>query len=59
MTLEEFGKLFEPPVDKSTVSRWERGLLNARRAIEIERVTGISRRELLPDVFAFAPEPAE
>ena len=51
MTLEEFGKLFTPAVDKSTVLRWERGQITPRRAIEIEAVTGISRHVLLPDVF--------
>ena len=51
MSLEEFGKLFAPPVDKSTVMRWERGNITPRRAIEIEAVTGIGRHLLLPELF--------
>ncbi|MDW9588685.1 helix-turn-helix domain-containing protein [Sinorhizobium meliloti] len=51
MTLAEFGKLFTPPVDKSTVSRWERGQISPKRAVLVERVTGIPRHALLPEVF--------
>lgn len=60
MSLEQFGKLFTPAVDKSTVLRWERGQITPRRAIEIESVTGISRGVLLPDFFGVpATEAAE
>jgi hypothetical protein len=58
MSLEAFGKLFTPPVDKSTVLRWERGQITPRRAIEVEGVTGISRKALLPEFFG-SPETAE
>lgn len=58
MTLEAFGKLFDPPVNKSTVMRWELGQLTPKRAIEIERVTGIRRADLMPEIFA-VPEAAE
>lgn len=51
MSLEAFGRLFTPPVDKSTVLRWERGQITPRRAIEIEGVTGIPRNVLLPEFF--------
>lgn len=51
MTLEAFGKLFKPAVDKSTVLRWENGKLPVRRILEIERVTGIDRRALAPKMF--------
>lgn len=51
MTLEDFGKLFKPAVDKSTVSRWERGHLPVSRILEIEKVTGINRRLLAPKMF--------
>ncbi|ASY68869.1 helix-turn-helix domain-containing protein [Sinorhizobium fredii] len=55
LTLKQFGALFG--VDQSTALRWERGLhLNAKKAIEIEAVTGISRHELLPEIFG--PPPA-
>jgi len=51
MSLEEFGRLFSPPVNKSTVLRWERGFLTAQRAVEIERVVGIPRQKLMPEIF--------
>ena len=51
MTLEAFGKLFKPAVDKSTVLRWENGKLPVRRVLEIEKVTGIDRRMLAPKMF--------
>lgn len=57
MSLEEFGKLFVPAVDKSTVLRWERGAITPRRAIEIEAVTGIKRHVLVPEFFE-VPETA-
>lgn len=60
MSLEAFGKLFTPAVDKSTVLRWERGQITPRRAIEIENVAGISRNKLVPDFFgASVSEAAE
>lgn len=52
MSLEAFGQLFSPPVDKSTVLRWQRGNITPRRAIEVARVTGIARHLLLPEFFA-------
>lgn len=52
MTLEAFGKLFKPAVDKSTVLRWERGSIPAWRALQVEKVTGIPRERLLPHLFA-------
>lgn len=58
MSLEAFGQLFTPPVDKSTVLRWERGQITPRRAIEVERITGIARNLLLPELFT-TPEAAE
>lgn len=51
MTLEDFGRLLKPAVDKSTVSRWERGQLPFSRVLEIEKVTGINRRLLAPKMF--------
>lgn len=54
MSLETFGKLFTPAVDKSTVMRWERGSVSPRRAIEIEQITGIRRCALLPQFFEAA-----
>lgn len=55
MTLEAFGLKFKPPVDKSTVLRWEKGKVTPERALEIEKRTGISRHALRPDIFGKAP----
>jgi hypothetical protein len=51
MSLEAFGKLLKPAVDKSTVLRWENGQLPFSRVLEIEKVTGIDRRRLAPKMF--------
>lgn len=49
-------------VNKSTVLRWEGGevLIPIERLDDIERVTGISRTQLRPDIFkGFAPSKSE
>lgn len=45
-------------VDKSTVTRWARKTVPAERVVEVERVTGISRKELRPDLYGPAAEVA-
>ena len=45
-------------VNKSTILRWESGdvLIPIERPDDLERVTGISRTQLRPDIFkGFAP----
>lgn len=49
MTLAKFGELFG--VNKSTVKRWEDDKIPAERAIEIERITGLPRFLLRPDLY--------
>jgi DNA-binding transcriptional regulator YdaS (Cro superfamily) len=39
-------------VDKATVTRWSLGRIPAERVADVERVTGIGRYELRPDLFA-------
>ena len=51
-SLEKFGALFG--VNKTTVRYWERERVPPERVPEIERVTGISRHELRPDIFGEA-----
>ena len=51
MTLEAFGKMFKPAVDKSTVLRWEQGRVPAGRALQISQMTGIPISKLLPHLF--------
>ena len=41
-------------VHKTTILRWEEGRVPAERMVEIERVTGLPRRELRPDLFQAA-----
>lgn len=55
MTLEEFGSLFLPALDKSTISRWERYGVPIERVPIVEKVTGLSRHELRPDFFGPNP----
>lgn len=43
----------------SVVANWRtRGQVPYQRAVEIERLTGISRHELRPDIFGSNPETA-
>lgn len=44
LTLEKFGKLFDPPVDKSLISRWEKGvnLPNNERLKKIAELGNVS-----------------
>lgn len=53
-SLEAVGRLLG--VNRSTVLRWERGRIPAERVLDVERVTGIPRHELRPDLY---PTPAE
>lgn len=45
----------EVGVDKSQVTRWAQKKVPAERVLDIERITGISRHELRPDVFGTKP----
>lgn len=49
LTMEEFGKIFNPPACKSVVSNWERGnnLPNNARSKILAVVAGIPVEELL------------
>jgi transcriptional regulator with XRE-family HTH domain len=38
-------------VDRTTIWRWEKGRVPISRLSDVERVTGISRRDLRPDIF--------
>lgn len=49
MSLEAFGVLFD--VHKTTVMRWEERGVPAERILEIERLTGIPRHKLRPDLY--------
>lgn len=48
----------EVGVDKSQVTRWAQKKVPAERVLDIERITGISRHDLRPDVFGAKPEAA-
>lgn len=38
-------------VDKATVSRWAQKRIPAERVLDIERLTGIPRHDLRPDLY--------
>jgi DNA-binding transcriptional regulator YdaS (Cro superfamily) len=48
-TLEQLGNILG--VNKTTVLRWEKRRIPAERVSEVERVTGIPRQKLRPDIF--------
>jgi hypothetical protein len=52
-TLEDFGQMLSPPVDKSTVMRWERGKVPVTRAPDVIAATGITMEQLRPDLAGF------
>jgi DNA-binding transcriptional regulator YdaS (Cro superfamily) len=56
LTLKQVGALCKPPVNKATVSRWENGerVVSGERALDLERVIGLSRKKLRPDLFGAA-----
>lgn len=49
MTQKEFAAIVG--VDKSQACRWAKKLVPADRLVEIERLTGIKREDLRPDLF--------
>ncbi|MFC6487329.1 YdaS family helix-turn-helix protein [Nitratireductor sp. GCM10026969] len=60
-TLEKLARHLN--VHKTTIMRWENGevLIPVDRLADVERITGIPRHDLRPDIFGAAPakEPAE
>lgn len=52
LSLQSFGAMFG--VNKTTVRYWERRGVPPERVLEIEKVTGIPREQLRPDVFGAA-----
>lgn len=52
LTAEEAAELFR--VNRATIFRWENGSphIPVDRLSDAERITGMSRRELRPDIFA-------
>lgn len=42
-------------VDKATATRWAQKRIPAERVQDIERITGISRHDLRPDIYGPAP----
>lgn len=49
VTLEGLASSFG--VNKTTVLRWEEGQVPAERVLEVERVTGVPRSDLRPDLY--------
>lgn len=46
-------------VNKTTIMRWEDGRVPAERVLDVERVTGIPRHELRPDLYPLSTQAAE
>lgn len=46
-------------VDKASVTRWNQGRVPAERVLDVERVTGISRHDLRPDIYGPPPTPRD
>lgn len=38
-------------VDKATVTRWSQKRVPAERVLQVERITGVSRHVLRPDLY--------
>ena len=51
LTLQEFGALLSPQVNKSTVLRWEKKGPSTDRLSDVSELTGISFEDLRPDIF--------
>jgi DNA-binding transcriptional regulator YdaS (Cro superfamily) len=49
LSLEQFARAFR--VHKTTAMRWEQKRVPAERVLDVERITGISRHELRPDLY--------
>jgi DNA-binding transcriptional regulator YdaS (Cro superfamily) len=49
----------EVRVHKSRISRWASSRVPSERVLDVERITGISRHALRPDVFGPAPKQTE
>lgn len=54
LTLDAVADLFK--VNRTTILRWEQGVvpIPVKRLDEIEGITGISRKDLRPDIFKVA-----
>ena len=42
-------------VDKATVTRWAKGRVAVNRVLDVERVLGVRREALRPDVYGLEP----
>lgn len=46
-------------IDKATATRWAQRRIPAERVLEVERLTGVPRHELRPDIYPPDATPAE
>jgi DNA-binding transcriptional regulator YdaS (Cro superfamily) len=53
MTMAQLAR--ELGVDKATVTRWAQGRVSVSRVLDVERVLGVRREALRPDVYGMAP----
>jgi len=57
MRLADLARLLS--VDKATVTRWSQNTVPTKHLFEVERVTGIPREKLRPDLYVPASERAQ
>ncbi|MBA5778239.1 helix-turn-helix domain-containing protein [Stappia sp. F7233] len=55
LTLDDVSRQLS--VTRATVCKWEKGRIPAERVLEVERVTGVPRHHLRPDLYPL-DEPA-
>ena len=55
MSMAELARALD--VDKATVSRWAKGRIAVARVVDVERITGVSREVLRPDIYGIRPAP--
>jgi len=53
MTMAQLAR--ELGVDKATVTRWAKGRVAVSRVLDVERVLGVRREALRPDVYGMEP----
>jgi len=46
-------------ITHSAVLQWTKNGVPAERVLDVERITGISRHQLRPDVFGASPGPSQ
>lgn len=51
ITQAAFGQMLKPTVGDAAITKWEKGRVPAERVLDVERVTGIPRSRIRPDIY--------